>query len=77
MFYPPITNKTKCCSFKNGCVVRAEMAKCVTSYSQRTLMEGSIIRLYNSKRHFSRPSLLTKQSALVLKVGVSYGWLSI
>ena len=51
-----------------------KMAKCVTSYSQRTLMEGSIIRLYNSKRHFSRPSLLTKQSALVLKVGVLYGW---
>ena len=30
--------------------------------------------IYVAARRFSRPSLLTRQSALVLKVGVSYGW---
>ena len=48
-----------------------KMAKCVSSYNQRRL---SIIHLYTSKRCFSRPSLLTRWSALVLKVGVLYGW---
>ena len=33
---------------------------------------GFINPLYNSKRHFTRPSSPTKQSILVLKVGVSY-----
>ena len=30
--------------------------------------------IYVAARRFSHPSLLTRQSALVLKVGVSYGW---
>ena len=30
--------------------------------------------LYSSKRRFTRPSLLTRWSALVLKMGVLYGW---
>ena len=35
MFYLSyITNKTECLSFKSGCVVRVEMMKCDTSYSQ-------------------------------------------
>ena len=29
------------------------------------------------QRRFSRPTLLTRRSALVLKMGVSYGWRSI
>ena len=33
-----------------------------------------ISRLYSSKRRFIRPPLLASQSALVLKVGLSYGW---
>ena len=33
--------------------------------------------IYIAARHFSRPPLVTKQSALVLTVGVSYGWQSI
>ena len=32
------------------------------------------VYIRSSKRHFTHPSLLTRQSALVLKVGVSYGW---
>ena len=35
---------------------------------------GCIIRLYSNKRRFTRASLLTRWSSLVLKVGVSYGW---
>ena len=31
-------------------------------------------RLYSSKRRYKRCTLLTKRSALVLKVGVSHGW---
>jgi len=33
---------------------------------------GYISHLYSSKRRFTHPSLLTRQNALVLKVGVSY-----
>ena len=33
-----------------------------------------ISHLYSSKRRFTHPPLLTRRSALVLKVGVSYGW---
>ena len=50
------------------------MTKCVASYSQRRLGKAYISHLYSSKRHFTRPPLLTRRSALVLKVGVSYGW---
>ena len=32
----------------------------------------SISHLYSSKRHFTHPSLLTRQSTSILKVGVSY-----
>ena len=45
----------------------ALVMKCVASYSQKTLWQGSISRLYSSKRRFTRPSLLTRRSALVLK----------
>ena len=53
------------------------VTKCVTSYSQRRLRSGCIIRLYNSKRRFSPLLLLKRRSTLVLKVGVSYRWQSI
>ena len=33
-----------------------------------------ISRLYSCKIRFTHPSLLTRHSALVLKVGVSYWW---
>ena len=32
------------------------------------------IRVYNSNRCFTRPSLLTRGSTLVLNVGMSQGW---
>ena len=40
-------------------------------------IRSHISHLYISKRRFSHPSLVTRQSALVLKVGVSDGWRSI
>ena len=47
------------------------MAICVASYSQ----DKAILTVYiATKDVFSRPSLITRWSALVLKVGVSYGW---
>ena len=49
------------------------MAKCVASYSQERLFS----RLYSNKKHFTCPSLLTRWSVLVLKVGKSYEWPSI
>ena len=59
---------------KVGVLHDAKIAKCFASYSQRRLRKGCIVRLYSSKRRFSCPSLLTRRSALVLKVGVSYLW---
>ena len=41
-----------------------KMTKCVFSYSHRRLRQGCIIRLNSSKRHFSCPSLLRRQSTL-------------
>ena len=35
------------------------------------------IYIYNSKKCFTRQTLLAKRSALVLKVSVSHGWQSI
>ena len=73
-FYPSfIANKMEHFSFKSGCVVRAEMTKCIASYSQRRLRQGCNSRLYSSKRRFSRLSLLSRRSVLFLKMGVSYG----
>ena len=54
-----------------------KMTKCVASYSQTKLRLGYISHLYSSKKRFSRPSLVTRWSTLVLKVGVSFGWRSI
>ena len=48
--------------------------KRIDSYSQRRLRKGCISRLYSSERRFTRPPLLTRQSALVLKLSVLYGW---
>ena len=48
----------------------ASVKKCVASYSQRRLRYGYIGRKYSSKRCFTRPSLVTRLSTLVLKVGV-------
>ena len=50
----------------------SKIEKCFASYSQRRLRKGCIVCLYSSKRRFNRPSLLTRRSALVIKVGVSY-----
>ena len=52
----------------------ALVTKCIASYNQRRLRKGYISRLYSYKRRFIRPSLLTRRSPLVLKVGMSYGW---
>ena len=46
------------------------MAKGVSSCSQRRLAKP-VLTVNNAERHFSLPSLLTRQSTLVLKVGVS------
>ena len=68
-----ITNKTECFSFKSGCCAGWKMKKCVSSYSQGRLCLGDISHLYSSKKCFTSPSLLIRRSALVLKVGVSFG----
>ena len=40
------------------------MAECVASYSQIRLRHGCISHFYSSKRRFSHPLLVTRQSAL-------------
>ena len=44
------------------------------SLSQSRLRQGCISLLYGNKRPFTRPSLLAGRNALILKVGVVYGW---
>ena len=53
-----------------------KMMKCISSYSQGRLCLGDISRVYSSKKRFTCPLLarrsallLTRWSALVLKVG--------
>ena len=65
------TSKTERCSFKSGCVILVENDE---MHRQLQPNKTKMSRLYISKRRFSHPSLVTKRNALVLKVGVSYGW---
>ena len=51
-------------NFKSGCVVWVENAK------MRHQKRLNLSHLYSSKRCFSYPLILTRQSALVLKVDV-------
>ena len=77
MFYPPfISNKTEQCSFKSGCVVQVENDE-IRCQLQSSKTNVRISHLYSSKRRFSCPLLVTRWTALVLKVGVSHGWRSI
>ena len=69
---PSLLTRRSASVFKVGVSYESKIAKCVASYSQRRLNYGCIIHLYSSKRRFSRPSLLTRRSASVLKVGVLY-----
>ena len=52
---------------KVGVSCGMKMAICFASYSQTRLRQGHISRLYCSKRCLSRPSLVTRRSALILK----------
>ena len=36
-----------------------------------------VVYIRSSKRRFNHPSLVARQSTLILKVGVSYGWRTI
>ena len=50
----------------------------LVSYSQKHQGKAVLsIHIRSSKRYFSHPSLITRQSALLLKVGVLYGLRSI
>ena len=60
---------------KVGVSYGMKMAKCVASYSQDKAVLAVYIAL--SKRRFSRPSLVTRQRALVFKVGALYRWRNI
>ena len=71
---PPLLTRQNALVLKVGLSCKWKMTKCVASYSQRRLRKAYISRLYSSKRRFTRPPLLTRRNALVLKVGVSCKW---
>ena len=69
--HPSLQMRRSASVLKVGVSYESKMVKCVASYSQRRLRYGYISRLYSCKRCFSHPSLLTRRSALVLKMGMS------